>query len=130
MPKNWIAVAITAVALFHVSGAVAQSDAPSVIYLTCGQNGQGGGFPVTIDLIAKTANNKPAQINATSIDWETQHDENPSPGISALIQSQHLDRVSGTLTTTNKIVYSGAPGGQLPGQTYSCVATAPPATKF
>jgi hypothetical protein len=118
--------AMTASLFVEPTAVIAQTAAPKMIYLMCGAS-----YRVTIDLVAKTANNKPAQINPAAIDWEAQHDLNPNPETQAVIANAHLDRVTGVLTQSYQFIYSpGASGGQLPPQDFPCVPTAPPVGKF
>jgi hypothetical protein len=85
---------------------------------------------VTIDFAHNSANNHPATINATAIDWTN---NSQAAGGFSVHQDFHIDRTTGMLTLTNT-VYSGGsvmPGDNNPHRSnYACNVAAAPATKF
>ena len=103
-------------------GTAAQAE---TIYLQCGQ------ASFTVDLTNKTVNNKPASIDATSIDWNDppQTHTRPDGGLDTVTLFQHIDRVQGTYSFRIQVEF---PGGVNPGRTntFSCTVGSAPATKF
>lgn len=101
--------------------AVATAARAETIFLTCGK------FSVTVDLTNKTANNFPAKINPTAIDWQVQQSY-PSGQVSTAYW--HIDRVAGT--ATHYFTLSGTAGNPVTSakETESCARSSRPPTKF
>src|SRR5579872_7354540 len=91
------------------------------IFLTCGK------FSITVDLTNNTANNFPAKINATAIDWQAQQ---PYPSGQTAIAYWHIDRVAGT--ATHYFTLSGTAGSPVTSakETETCARSSRPSTKF
>jgi hypothetical protein len=88
------------------------------IFLKCGAMDV-----ITVDLAKSTVNNKPANITPVAIDWEN---ENDSLGIVHI----HIDRSSGTLSTTGTY---HLPSGDTPiprTTDDACTVSNQPSTKF
>jgi hypothetical protein len=85
------------------------------------------GGTVTVDVTANTANNIRASMNATSIDWD-QEIGSTMPGLTAVVHN-HIDRTTGTLTTTATYNNNGQTSTGYGGP-YSCTSGSAPATKF
>ncbi len=98
-------------------GLCAAPASAEIIYLRCGAD---TGVTHTIDTDHKTADNYPARINPTSIDWTVAG----SAGVTAY---WHIDRVTGVATQR---VVTNANGGQYNSGPIQCSATTPPDKKF
>lgn len=100
------------------------------IYLTC----SGSKISVTLDLGRRTANNSPARINQTTIDWSEPAHITDAPGGHPSgahgTTSFHLDRVTGNLTTNANICFPNGKCINLGGGPYACSKTTAPPTKF
>jgi hypothetical protein len=116
MKQGFFALAICLVA--SASATVARAE---TIFLTCGK------FSITVDLTKHTANNFPAKINATAIDWQVQQS---SPSGQMATAYWHIDRVAGT--ATHYFTLSGTAGNPVTSakETESCTRSSRPATKF
>ncbi len=106
------------------------------IFLKCDQGADWGDkrfITLTIDLTNNTANNLPATINATAIDWQEQtRPLTLSSGVtvSATIYN-HVDRITGSYTESVVFhVSSGEHGADPPPRTYPCTVGSAPPTKF
>lgn len=97
----------------ELSGAPASAE---IIFLRCADDT--GSIIHTIDTEKKTIDNRPARINATSIDWNTEGQTAKS--------SWHIDRVTGQ--QTQHVVSKGG-SGEATFQ-INCSVTTAPATKF
>jgi hypothetical protein len=109
---------LAALAVLAISSPAARAES---IFLQCGS----GMF--TVDLTNNTVDNKPATINATSIDWTWTA---PTDYGSQSVGHFHIDRIAGTLTYQWSTHFANGRTGDLPSQTSPCTVGSPPPTKF
>jgi hypothetical protein len=116
MKQGFFALAICLVVSAGATVARAET-----IFLTCGK------FNITVDLTNNTANNFPAKINTTTIDWQVQQSY---PSGQTAIAYWHIDRVAGT--ATHYFTLSGTAGSPVTSakETESCARSSRPPTKF
>ena len=103
----------------------------ATIFLTCNN----GKTLVTLDMTNKTANNFPATINETAIDWTqpTNIDRSQGGPQSAGAHGTsryHLDRINGTLTIDNRLCFQNGRCVHLSPDPVRCTKSSVPATKF
>jgi len=115
-------ITTSAFCIFAAMLAVSSPARADTLYLTCGN---GGTF--TVDLTNNTVNNIRANINGTSIDWDTNVGSN-TPGLTAVVH-HHIDRAAGTASFTATYNNNGQISTGYSGPD-ACTAGAAPATKF
>jgi hypothetical protein len=93
------------------------------LFLNC-KDDAGNVSTLAIDLTNRTVGGRPANISATSFDWETAS----ADGVA--VNRNHIDRVSGTYTSTMTVKRRDGNGVNQNTWTQSCAAGAAPATKF
>ena len=121
--------ALGALVLVGASGVGSASARAETIFLTCTRAGDAP-LIITIDLTNKTANNLPATISQTAIDWQYQGGSASPDVISSITTHHHIDRTAGT--ETEYTVFHQTSGGDSQGgsDTLSCTKGVAPATKF
>lgn len=113
---------LAALTLIAASSAHAQT-----IYLSCHETGSPD-RNVTVDLTNGTIDNLPAQINATSFDWNKNLPSLNDPRTTAVIY-YHIDRTTGAYSSHVFYSYNGRPNGGFQGYG-SCALSAAPVTKY
>jgi hypothetical protein len=115
-----VRIILAALAVLATTSEAARAE---TIFLHCGESAS----TFTVDLTNNTVDNKPATINATSIDWTWTPP--PDQGTQS-VGHFHIDRIAGTLTSQWSTHFANGRTGDLPSQTWSCTVSSAPPTKF
>jgi hypothetical protein len=93
------------------------------LFLNC-KDENGTVTVLAIDLTNRTVGNRPVNISATAFDWEV------SSADGVAVSRNHIDRVSGTFTSTMTVKRRDGNGVNQNTFAQSCAAGAAPVTKF
>jgi len=146
MTLDKIAKAIAFCVLTGILSAARQAEAQT-IYLTCDDTGQNK-ISITVDLTNKTANNLPAAINSTAIDWMysgtridwfenatrlekfSSGDTELPDSVISIVMHNHIDRITGTYSRYTVLHSINGKDTSGFGETVPCALSNLPPAKF